>query len=264
MLGFPNELSAALKPAIWSGRTTVPPIASGKHNRLRWFPLALRQAQVKEGLEQLERTLSPFLRPVRGPVNPTTITGMKRNFSEALPKTLRNWSVSLNGSHTPAYDAAYKIGLIDLLKSASLREFATCVSGFQLTGQPGMQVIRYQQGDYVGPHNDHHPEEAHLRDGYVDLQITLTNSGVARQYLLYESGGYFNNLCNVGVESGLSVSMLPFWHQVTPLEVKAGREQDGHRWLLLASFEIAQPPQAKKKKARISPGLQPGLCRNIN
>jgi outer membrane protein len=28
-------------------------------------------------------------------------------------------------------------------------------------------VICYEGGDFCGPHNDHHPEERHLRDGFV-------------------------------------------------------------------------------------------------
>ena len=108
-----------------------------------------------------------------------------------------------------------------------------------------MQLIRYAAGDYVGPHNDHHPENANLRNGYVDLQITLTNEHVARQYLLYESGGFFNKLRKVGVASGVSVSMLPFWHQVTPLEAKPGHEDAAGRWLLLASFDIEKKRKVK-------------------
>jgi hypothetical protein len=42
-------------------------------------------------------------------------------------------------------------------------------------------VVLYEAGDYSGPHNDHHLEEPHLRGGYVDLYITLTNDGVAQQ-----------------------------------------------------------------------------------
>ena len=64
----------------------------------------------------------------------------------------------------------------------------------------------------------------------------LTNDDVERQYLLYERDGFFNQCVNVGIPSGVSVSFLPFWHQVTPLIPKAGREATARRWLLLVSF----------------------------
>jgi hypothetical protein len=244
-----REFSDLLKPRLWSERKTITPIVPD-HNRLRWFPLALRPEMAVESLNLIERSMAPFLRPVRSSLDPALITGMKRNFSETLPKTLRNSSISLNAPQTPAFAEARRIGLIDLLKSASLREFATAVSGYELTEGAGMQLIRYRQGDYVGPHNDHHPEEPHLRDGYIDLQITLTSTGVARQYLLYEQDGFFNQSCNIGIASGVSVSMLPFWHQVTPLEVKPGREADAFRWLLLASFEIKKKAVSVSRKRR--------------
>lgn len=239
MEGFPSEFSDILKDHIWSGRRTVTPIAGSK-DRLRWFPTALRSVYAARSLELLEHHMSPFLRPVSSPISPHTITGMKENFAEALPKTMRNSSISLNSSRSFAFTEARKIGLIDLLRSSSLREFASVVSGFPLEDDPGLQLIRYRRGDYVGPHNDHHPEDSNLSQGYVDLQITLTNTDVLRQCFLYECDGYLNKSVEVSLASGVSISLLPFWHQVTPLEVKAGSEDKAHRWLLLVSFEIAK------------------------
>jgi hypothetical protein len=236
MKRFPPEFSDLVKAKTWSERGNVTPIASDR-DRLRWFPLALKRKMAVDGFALLERTMAPHLKPAKCAIDPKSITGMKWNYSEALPKTMRNSSASLNGARSAATATAREIGLMDVLSSASLKEFATSVSGFALSADPALQIIRYEAGDYVGPHNDHHPEDENLRDGYVDLQITLTGDGVARQYLLYEGDGYFNRSCNVGIASGVAVSMLPFWHQVTPLEVKPGRK-DAHRWLLLVSFEI--------------------------
>ena len=187
-------------------------------------------------LELLETQISPFLREAARPVDPKTITGMTKNYSESLHKSLRNSTVLLNNPRTAAFKSARECGLTGFLSSTSLQEFAERVSGFPLERSPGMQVICYRPGDYVGPHNDHHPEESHLRDGYVDLQITLTNDDVERQYLVYESRGFFNRNVNIGIPSGVSVSLLPFWHQVTPLIAKPGREATARRWLLLVSF----------------------------
>lgn len=56
--------------------------------------------------------------------------------------------------------------------------------------------------------------------------------------MIYEHGGYFNRAVNVGIESGVSIAHLPFWHQVTPLMAKKGQAGRARRWLLLVSFII--------------------------
>ncbi|MBM3786683.1 MAG: hypothetical protein FJW30_20170 [Acidobacteria bacterium] len=227
---FPNEF----RDAVRMPRELPKPIR-GDTDRLRWFARTLRPEVRKAGLAALERTMTPYLRAVRTRVDPETIHGMTANYSETLPKSLHNNTVMLNNARTAAYRAAQSIGLVEFLTSGSLKEFAETVSGFSLEQGPGLQVICYKPGDYVGPHNDHHPEEAHLRDGYVDLQITLCNDHVERQYLLYERDGFFNQQVNIGIPSGVSVSMLPFWHQVTPM---VGKNENARRWLLLVSFVI--------------------------
>ena len=50
-----------------------------------------------------------------------------------------------------------------LLQSESFGAFAAAVSGRKLRHRWGMQVLCYQAGDYAGPHNDHHPEDAEAR-----------------------------------------------------------------------------------------------------
>lgn len=231
MSAFPSDFLHAIHPV-----RTPPPVIRGDAHRLRWFPALIRPEVRTEALALLETRIAPHLCPVNRPIDPATIAGMKKNYSETLPKSLRNSTALLNDPRSAASRAARAIGLTRFLASPSLKEFAERVSGFPLKRRPGMQVICYKPGDYVGPHNDHHPEEAHLRDGYVDLQVTLTNDAVARQYLLYERDGFFNQSVNVGIASGVSVSLLPFWHQVTPLEARKGREAEARRWLLLVSF----------------------------
>jgi hypothetical protein len=234
MTRFPQEFSQALRRAPLEAE----PIARrGKigADRLRWFAGALRPAFVEGALELLEGKLAPHLRVAQSAIPAETITGMTENYTEALPKTLHNRSAMLNNRRSAGYHAAEEMGLVEFLQSASLRAFAERVSGFRLEGTPGLQAICYHPGDYVGPHNDHHPEEDHLRDGYVDLQITLCNSQVEKQYLVYEHKGWFNRTCEVSVASGISVSVLPFWHQVTPL---VGKSAEARRWLLLTSFLI--------------------------
>lgn len=228
---FPPEFSQAVRLP----RREEPSLRlSG--DRLRWFPLVVKSVIRGAALPALEAQLAPHLRRVRRPVPASSITDMTRNYSEALPKSTHNSTVFLDNPRTAAARAASAMGLTAFLRSRSLREFAEHVSGFALEPSPGLQAIRYAAGDYVGPHNDHHPEQPHLRNGYVDLQITLSHDAVARQYLLYERDGYFNQMVNIGIPSGVSVSRLPFWHQVTPLEARRGGEAAACRWLLLVSF----------------------------
>lgn len=228
---------AGFDGAIRSGHNAFS-VIRGDGDRLRWFPGLIRPSIRAGAIALLERHLAPHLRPVRRQVAPETITGMKQNYTESLPKSMCNRSAMLNGSRSAAAKAARAIGLVQFLTSPSLREFAELVSGYPLERSPGLQVICYRPGDYVGPHNDHHPEEPHLRHGYIDLQITLTNDDVARQYLIYERDGFFNQTVDIGIPSGVSVSMLPFWHQVTPLMARKGKEETARRWLLLVSFII--------------------------
>ena len=219
-----------------------------RRQRFTWLPGLIPPATALAAATLLDRRLGEFLRPMRHPIARDTITGMRENFTETLPKTMSNRSVMLNDKYAPSGRAASRIGLLEMLASQSLRDFTQRVCGRELTDNAGFQAICYHAGDYVGPHNDHHPEDENLRHGYVDVQITLSNAAVARQYLICEQAGYLNSTASVGVRSGVSVSHLPFWHQVTPLQARRGEEAAARRWLLLASFEIAAP--ARKPRPR--------------
>jgi len=153
---FPSEFSQLTRPSLWAGRGTITPIIATE-SRVRWFPLAIRPAQAVRALAILERRMAPFLRPVNSPLDTSTISGMKVNYGEKLPKTLRNSTIDLNATRSTAYAEARRIGLISLLGSASLSEFAALVTGLKLKPDPAMQLIRYRHRDFVGPHNDHHP-----------------------------------------------------------------------------------------------------------
>jgi hypothetical protein len=234
---FPSDFSDFLNKQRYLQAQSASPLR-GSELRLAWFPLLVRTSLVDDAILLLNQNLGPFLKPIERPIPRSTITEMKTNYSESLPKTLSNRTITFNNHRSPAYAAAKQIGLIPMMLSSSLKKFAENISGFSLNENPGLQVIQYRPGDYVGPHNDHHPEDDHLRKGYVDLQITLTNDAVERQLLIHEVKGYLNQPVNVGIRSGVSVSNLPFWHQVTPLEAKPGLDHRAQRWLLLVSWDI--------------------------
>lgn len=240
-------------PAEFADFIKRPPASSTNHHRLgadgdyvRWFPNLVKPALVKQAIRLLEKNMEPYMRTWNTPIPKELIPNLRQNFKETLPKTFRNDSVILNSSQTPAAVKAKKIGLLQMLGSESLRRFAEACSGYALDGDPGFQVSRYKAGDYVGPHNDHHPQDWNLRDGYIDLHITLTNPSVVSQYFIYEHQGVLNRTVNVSVPSGVTVSRLPYWHQVTPLVAKKGQEAEAQRWLLLVSFTIIQQHTNKK------------------
>jgi hypothetical protein len=237
---FPSEFTDLLSDRARAGvRAFARKKSDIRRDKLFWFPAVCERATATASVDLLERRIGRFLRPVRGPIPGSTITGMRRNYSELLPKTVRNSAVSLNTRGRDAYRVAERIGLLQMLRSDSLRELLEAICGFKLDDDPGCQVICYGPGDHVGPHNDHHPEAANLRAGYVDFQMTLSTDSVDHQWLVFERRGYLQEMIEVGVASGMSVSFLPFWHYTTPLTAKPGRSATARRWLLLASFTCA-------------------------
>lgn len=81
--------------------------------------------------------------------------------------------------------------MVGLLRSASFAAFAEVLAGRPLRRRWGIQTLCYVPGDYSGPHNDHHPEEAEAKDGYIDVHVTLATRGVAHQWLVYAHDGHF-------------------------------------------------------------------------
>lgn len=57
-----------------------------------------------------------------------------------------------------------------------------------------------------------------------------------------------NRTVNVSIPSGVTVSRLPYWHQVTPLIPKKGNENEAQRWLVMVSFPIIGKRNDKKFK----------------
>jgi hypothetical protein len=167
-----------------------------------------------------------------------SITGMKENYTEVLPKTLHFKTAFLQRKHARSFQIAEKIGLIRMMRSESYVRFAEAVSGYNLGRDYNLQVICYGHGDYAGPHNDHHPEEKEIKDGFIDFHVMFTNKAVAHQYLVYAEKGHFSKMVDINSQGGVSIYKLPFWHYTTPLWGKPGREREAHRWLLLGTFKI--------------------------
>jgi hypothetical protein len=184
----------------------------------------------------LEKALLGTLVSMDDPIPPESLLGMTENYSELLPKSVRVRTALLESRRSRSWRAAEEVGLTAMLRSESFAAFAASVSGRALRRKWGIQVLCYGPGDYTGPHNDHHPEDAEARDGYVDMHVTLATPAVDHQWLVYAKGGHLSQIQGVNTLGGVTVYRLPFWHYTTPLVAKPGAEDAARRWVLLGTF----------------------------
>jgi hypothetical protein len=191
----------------------------------------LDRARAQRVRRVLEEALTPTLEPLDKPVLPETIWKMRHDYGELLPKTTRARTVFFESRREPGVKTAERIGLVRMMRSPSFRAFAEALAGRRLRSGWGLQVLRYGPGDYAGPHNDHHPENPAVRDGYIDLHLSLS-SGVAHQWLAYAKGGHFSEIVSVAAPATVTAYRLPFWHYTTPL---VGGPKAA-RWVLLGTF----------------------------
>lgn len=184
----------------------------------------------------LEEELAGALERLEQPIPPESIWDMRRDYGELLPKTSRAGTIFFDSRRERGVRAAERIGLVRLMRSPSFHAFAEALSGRRLAGGWGLQILRYGPGDYAGPHNDHHPENARAARGYVDLHLSLSTSGVAHQWLVLSRAGHFSEIVSLAGPATVTAYRLPFWHYTTPLVGKPGAA----RWVLLGTFLYAK------------------------
>jgi hypothetical protein len=184
----------------------------------------LDRARSRAVLAVLEEQVAPKLKRFETPIPPESIWGLKRNYEELLPKTVRTSTVL---RAPPA---------LKFLRSDSFRRFAEVISGRRVQSGWGTQVLAYGPGDYAGPHHDHHPEEPLARDGYTDVHLTFCTRGVASQLLVYAPYAHFSEQADVATLGGVTAYRLPFWHYTTPLLARRGTRVPARRWVLLGTF----------------------------
>lgn len=191
----------------------------------------------RECIRLLDEAMFPVLRRMHTPIPRSALLGMKRNYSESLPKTVRVRTAMLNSARSKALDAARECGLSQMMSSKSFLRVAQNATTPPLRSDWwARQVICYETGGYSGPHNDHHPEEQAIRNGFIDLHVMFSNDDVAAQSLVYEERGYLSNSHDITARAAIAIYRLPFWHYTTPLVAKPRREATARRWLLLGSF----------------------------
>ncbi len=157
----------------------------------------LDRARVERLRRALEATLADKLELMERPIPPESISSMRHDYGELLPKTSRARTIYFESRHEPGVREAERLGLLRLLRSESFRAFAAALAGRKLARERGVQVLRYGPGDYAGPHNDHHPENPDARGGYIDVHVSLCSPGVAHQWLVYGRGGHFTEIVSV-------------------------------------------------------------------
>lgn len=242
MWRFPQEfadlLSARGRRLLVRGNSRTR-AAFDKGTPIVLLPDVIAPALAPKCMRLLDDTMLRCLRPMRSPIPRDAIRRMKRNYSEMLGKTMCVSTATLGSGRSRASVMARQSGLLAMLRSDTFHRFAEIVNGYELERHVDCQIIAYRHGDYAGPHNDHHPEIEEVRDGYVDVHIMFSNSAVSSQLLIYEESGYLAKVADVSSPAAVVVYRLPFWHQVTPLIGKPGREAQARRWLLLGSFRFA-------------------------
>lgn len=192
----------------------------------------LDRARVGRLRRALEANLRDVLEPLERPIPPETISEMRRDYGELLPKTSRARTIYFESRREPGVKAAERLGLVRMMRSSSFKAFAEALAGRKLAAGWGLQVLRYGPGDYAGPHNDHHPENKDAKGGYIDLHLSLCTPGVAHQWLVYSRAGHFSEIVSVAGLATVTAYRLPFWHYTTPL---AGTPAAA-RWVLLGTF----------------------------
>lgn len=197
----------------------------------------MADSTARECIRLLDDAMFPRLQRMYTPISREALTGMKENYSETLPKTVRVRTATLNSSRSKALDAARECGLSQMMSSKSFLRAAQSATRPPLREDWwARQVICYEAGGYSGPHNDHHPEEEDTRNGFIDLHVMFSNDDVAAQSLVYEERGYLSAIHDVASRAAVAIYRLPFWHYTTPLVARPKREATARRWLLLGSF----------------------------
>jgi hypothetical protein len=245
MRNFPGEFSDLLTPRglrILNGEdASVQASFGGARGRFATLRGMVPRDKAEACMGMLDRHLYEHMQDYRISIPRESISEMETNYSETLGKTIRFKTAFLQRRSARSYGAVERIGLLRMMKSESFIAFAEAVTGLRLDRRRDLQIICYGHGDYVGPHNDHHPEDETMRDGFVDFHLMFSNSAVAHQYLVYEERGHLSKMVDVNLQGGVSIYKLPFWHYTTPLWAKPGREASARRWLLLGTFKIAGP-----------------------
>lgn len=192
----------------------------------------LDPAAIAGAAELMTRTFEDLLMVSAKQLPPAN--GTHASNEESVPKVGRMRAVPQDGPRgTEGQRRAEEIGLLTMFTSASYRRFAEVLAGRALEGPHTGQIFSYQHGDSAGPHTDHHPDEARMKNGYVDVHLTFCTPGIREQSVVYERNGFFSEQRSIAAHGTITAYRLPMWHYTTPLRADS---MDERRWLVLASY----------------------------
>jgi hypothetical protein len=242
---FPSEFEDLLNARGRRLLADSPPLEdlmARRRTPILFFDSVIDRSVAADCIRLMDEAMRPRLRRMHSPIPRTALTGMTENYSEALSKTLRVRTATLNSGSSKALDGAREIGLDRMMASASFLRYTQALTKPPLRKDHwSRQIICYEAGDYSGPHNDHHPERPEACNGFLDFHIMFSNAAVAHQLLVYEERHFLSASREVSRGASIAVYRLPFWHYTTPLIARPRREQDARRWLLLGSFDYDPP-----------------------
>jgi hypothetical protein len=245
---FPAEFEDLLNRRgrkLLSGAPQLETLVRKKRTPILFFDGVIDRGVAAECVRLLDEAIYPTLKRMFFPIAREALTEMTENYGEQLRKTVRVRTATMNSRDSIALRAAREVGLAQMMSSPSFRRFAQAVTSHNLREDYwARQVICYQHGDYSGPHNDHHPQRAEARNGFIDFHVMFSNASVAQQLLVYEEGRYLSAAREVTAKPSIAIYRLPFWHYTTPLLARRGQEEKARRWLLLGSFDY-DPPLAR-------------------
>ena len=239
-LAIPAEFEDLLSPAgrrVLAGTHALCGALANPRTRFLARGDLVDRAKAERVRRALEQSLKGELELMERAIPPESISRMRHDYGELLPKTSRAHTIYFESRRERGVKAAERIGLTRMMRSASFRAFAEALVGRRLAANWGLQVLRYGAGDYAGPHNDHHPENKDARSGYIDLHVSLCSPDVVHQWLVYSRAGHFSEIVSVAQPVTVTAYRLPFWHYTTPLVTKRGK--DAARWVLLGTFLYA-------------------------
>lgn len=220
----------------------LPPSISPLPHSQKFFTLPeafLDLETAKKLLHTLQRQVEPHLIPLSQTIDPKLTLHQRLNYSEIFKKVMRVKTLRLDN---PKSKSIWESCNIEALISPKLAR-QCCEKLFGRTFLPsfGRQVVCYSEGDYFGPHNDHHPELPHMRHGYVDFHYYVCTPEVDSQFIVYENKGHLNKLVSLAQPVGLNIYQLPFWHYTTPLQVRSDSTGKGRRWIVMYTFYFSDP-----------------------
>ena len=121
--------------------------------------------------KSLNRHLYPCLRIAFFPIPADLTRKMRKNYTEALPKTFRFKTALIGPRASQARRVSAALGITAVLQSRQLRLLGERITGKRLNEDPACQIICYEAGDFCGPHN----VTTLNRPNYVMVMSTFTS-----------------------------------------------------------------------------------------